>query len=318
MKPELKRVASRQGGVFSRDQAMNAGYSPEQIRERLAAGRWERLRRGQYTEHVELDALPPWERAVHHHRRLIHAAVNSMRAGSAVVSHYSALVLHGIPVWDVDLTEVQLTRTTTERCGRKAGVRHHQAELTPADVTEIEDVAVTSAARAVVETASTASLETAVVSADAAFRRPDVTSAELRRLLAVTECWPGGPSIRFAVAFANPLAESVGESLLRVLMHNEGLPQPVLQAVFHDDQGLIGRVDFYFPEYDTIVEFDGMIKYGAGSTESLIREKLREDRLRELGLQIVRIKWEDLQHPARTAMRIRKAFARARRTTIAS
>lgn len=316
MNPELKRIALGQGGVVSSRQARNAGYTRDQILERLADGRWERVRYGQYAERVDLSGLPPWDRQIVEHRQLVHAAVNSMRPGSAVVSHHSALVMHDVPVWHADLVEVQLTRTTG-RSGAKAGVRHHRGVLTQQDVTEVNGLLVTTIARALIESAARSSFEGAVVSADAALRRPQVTTEEVRRLLDGTEFWAGGPTIRSALAFADPLAESVGESRLRVLMHNEGLPSAVLQAEFSDDDGFIGRVDFYFPDHNTVVEFDGLLKYADGSRESLIREKLREDRLRALGLEVVRITWADLAHPARTAMRIRQAFDRARRSSLA-
>jgi hypothetical protein len=314
--PELKRIASRQGGVVSARQAATAGYTKEQVRERLADGRWERVRYGQYAETLDLSASAPWDRLVIRHRRLVHAAVRSMRPGSVVVSHHSALVMHGVPVRLADLAEVQLTRTSG-RTGVKAGVRHHRGQVSHPDVTRVDGLTVTSIARALVETASRSSFEAAVVSADAALRRPEVSDDDLRRLLEVTEYWPGGPTIRSALAFADPLAESVGESRLRVLMRNEGLPAPVLQAVFEDADGFIGRVDFYFPDYNTVVEFDGLMKYSDGSREALIREKAREDRLRALGLEIVRITWADLDRPAQTAMRIRQAFDRSRRTPLA-
>jgi hypothetical protein len=314
--PELKLVAARQGGVFSRAQAMAVGYTPEQIRERLTSGRWERIRHGQYAERADLSALDAWEQHIVRHRQAVHAAMNSMRRGSAVVSHHSALVLQGIPVWQVDLAEVQLTRTSG-RGEVKAGVRHHQGRLSPADTTRVDGLTTTTIARAVVESAARTSFEAAVVSADAALRRPEVSAEDFRRLLAVTECWPGSPAIRSVLAFADPLAESAGESRLRVLMRNEGLPPPVLQAAFNDDAGFVGRVDFYFPDHNTVVEFDGLMKYADGSREALIREKLREDRLRALGLEVVRITWADLLQPARTATHIRQAFDRARRTRLA-
>jgi hypothetical protein len=240
-----------------------------------------------------------------------------MQPGSVAVSHYSALVLHGVPAWGADLEEVQLTRLTG-RSRLKAGTRHHEGKLTTAELTQVDALTVTSIERALIENASRASFESAVVSADAALRRPDVSAEVVRRLLETTECWPGSPTIRSAIAFADPLSESVGESRARVLMRNEGLPRPVLQAVFSDSAGFIGRVDFYFPEEMTVVEFDGMVKYAAGSTTTLIDEKLREDRLRALGLEVVRLTWADLEHPARTAMLIRQAFARAHRARVAS
>lgn len=315
--PRLKTIAAGQGGVVSRAQAMSAGYTREQISRRLGDGRWERVRYGQYAERPDMRDLPAWERELLRHRRLVHAAVNSMCPGSAVVSHHSALVMHGVPVWQANLSEVQLTRTAGMRSGPKTGVRHHRSRLGASDVTVVAGLAVTALTRAVVEVAGSSSFEAAVVSADAAFRRSEVSADDLLRLREVTHNWPGGPGIRAVLDFADPQAESVGETRLRVLMHNEGLPVSVLQAEFADADGFVGRVDFYFPEHNTVVEFDGLAKYGEGTREALIREKLREDRLRALGLEIVRITWADLEHPARTAMRVRQAFARARRTPLA-
>lgn len=314
MNLKLKAVAGRQGGVFSRRQALQSGYTPDQIQDRLRDGRWERVRHGQYVERTDLNHLPPWERQLVVHRRLVYAAVNAMRPGTAIVSHHSALVVHDVPVWDVDLQEVQLTRSNSARSGSAAGVRHHHGQLPGDTVLEVDNLAVTSLARSLVETAARSSFEAAVVSADVVLRNGSVPDADLRRMVALTEFWPGGPTVRAALSFASPLAESVGESRLRVLIHQHGLPTPELQAVFHDADGFIGRVDFYFPEYRTIVEFDGMTKYADGSSVLLIQEKAREDRLRALGLQVIRLTWDDLAHPARTAMLIRRAFARYQET----
>ncbi|NIK54970.1 type IV toxin-antitoxin system AbiEi family antitoxin domain-containing protein [Kribbella shirazensis] len=317
MNPRLALVADGQGGVFSRNQALAAGYTPEQIQERLGDGRWERVRHGQYSERLDLGQLPPWERELQLHRRLVHAAMNSMHPGTAVVSHHSALILHGVPVWQADLTEVQLTRSSGWRSGAVAGVRHHRGQLTAADVGKVDGLPVTTVARALAETAGAGSFEAAVVSADAALRGGRLSDDEVRRVLEQTEYWPGGPNIRSALAFANPLAESVGESRFRVLMHQQGLPAPALQVTYEDADGVIGRVDFDFPGRDTVVEFDGLMKYADGGREALIQEKIREDRLRALGLQVVRATWHDLAHPRRAASGIWRAFDRARRTRLA-
>ena len=314
MNPKLKLVATDQAGVFSRQQASGSGYTPEQIRERLADGRWEKVRYGQYAEAVDLSGLAPWDRQLIRHRRSVHAVMNSMRPGSVVVSHQSALALHELTMWGVDLDEVHLNRLD-KRGGRfVAGVRHHRGKLTPADLTEVDGLAATTLPRALVELACTASFESTVVSADAALREHRVTTEETLRLLDAIEFWPGSATARSALAFGNPQCESVGESRLRVLMHNHGLPAPVLQSSFKDAGGFVGRVDFYFPEYQTVVEFDGLLKSTGGSAEVLVQEKLREDRLRALGVEVVRITWADLARPADVVARIRQAFARARRT----
>lgn len=312
--PKLKTVAELQGGVFSRQQATTCGYTPEQIRERLADGRWERVRYGQYSEAVDLTHLAPWDQQSVRHRRSIHAVVNSMRPGSVAVSHQSALVLHKLTTWGMNLDEVHLSRMDKTRGRSVAGVRHHRGKLTSADLAEIDGVVVTTLPRALVEAACTTSFEAAVVSADAALRERLVTKDDASRLLDVIEFWPGSATARAALSFASCLSESVGESRLRVLMNNHGLPKPLLQADFEDADGIFARVDFYFPEYRTVVEFDGLVKYGAGAPEVLVREKLREDRLRDLGVQVVRVTWADLARPAEVIARIRRAFHRARPT----
>ena len=313
VKPKLRLLAEKQGGVFARHQTLSCGYTPDEIQARLDSGRWERVRHGQYAVPLDLSRLQPWERQRIRHRRLVHAVVNSMRPGSVAVSHQSALVLHGAPIWGMDLDEVQLNRLDNRRGGPIAGVRHHRGLLTPADLTEVDGVTATTVARAVVETACSASFEAAVVSADAMWREYPASRSEIDRLLDVIECWPGSASAREALAFGDPRSESVGESRLRVLMYVQGLPTPVLQVVFEDADGFVARVDFYFPEFDTVVEFDGLLKYGDGTSETLIREKSREDRLRALGLQVVRVTWVDLDRPESTANRIRQAFHRSRR-----
>lgn len=311
MNAQLKLIAEAQGGVFSRTQALASGCTHDQIVRYLRDGRWERIRRGQYAEKVDLAALQPWERARWDHRQKVHAVMNSLRSGSVAVSHQSALLLHGLPIWGLDLNRVHISRLDGQSGGVVAGVQHHLGKLTDDDLAMVEGRMVTGVARAVAESACTTSFEVAVVSIDAALRAHGVSAADTDRLLELSRFWPGSATARAALCFGSRLSESVGESRLRVLLHEHGLPEPVLQAEFHDGDGLIGRVDFYFPAYDVVIEFDGLLKYGGGSPEVLIREKRREDRLRALGLTVVRTDWSDFDRPAHLAATIRQTLARA-------
>lgn len=297
----LKLIAQQQGGVFSRRQALASGCTHEQIVRSLRDGSWERVRRGQYAEALDLTVLPPWERARLLHLRQVHAVMNAMRPGSVAVSHQSAMVLHGLPIWGLDLGCVHVTRVDGRSGGVVAGVQHHLGVLTDADLTVVHGRLATSAARAVLESACTTSFEVAVVGVDSALRAGHLEEDEVRRLQSVMAFWPGSAAARTALRFGNGLSESVGESRLRVQMYEQGLPRPRLQTEFHDRLGLIGRVDFDFDGYETVVEFDGALKYGGGSPEVMIREKRREDRLRAIGLTVVRIDWSDLDRPAETA-----------------
>ena len=82
--------------------------------------------------------------------------------------------------------------------------------------------------------------------------------------------------------------------------------------VIRDQRGrFVGRVDFLFRAQRTIVEFDGLLKYGgADGRQALVEEKRREDTLRSLGYQVVRLTWRDLHDPALVARAIKDAFAR--------
>lgn len=312
MNPKLRVRAARSGGVFSRRDALECAYTPEEIRWRLRTGRWRRIRFGYYAEPPDLADLEPWERRVVEHRFAVHAAMRASRSGRTVVSHVSALVLHGIPVWDVDLGTVHLTRLDGVNGRMARGVHQHLGRIHEDDLVELDGLRMTSPARALVESAGLVSYESAVVSADAVLRRGLITRDVARRLLDETRFWPGGPRTRAALAFADGRSESVGESRLRVLFDRQALPRPQLQTTFHDHDGFfVARVDFFFAAQRVVVEFDGLTKYGAQAQEAVLAEKEREDRLRALGVAVVRVTWADLDHPEQVAARIRRALAAA-------
>ncbi|WP_256978973.1 MULTISPECIES: hypothetical protein [unclassified Rhodococcus (in: high G+C Gram-positive bacteria)] len=113
-------------------------------------------------------------------------------------------------------------------------------------------------------------------------------------------------------------SESIGESRARVLLHQLGY-SPQLQVQIVDDRGFVGRVDFDLPDLETVVEFDGKVKYGRyvpegkSAADVMWEEKRREDRIRATGRQVVRIAWSDLDHPELVDRMLRVAADRARR-----
>lgn len=300
---KLQRMVDERGGWFSRADALEAGYTLSEIRLRFHRRQWERLCRDAYVETAGWPAdESPWERTERMHGLLARAVIGRM-AGQAVISHQSATLLHGLPAWGLDHSQVHITKFPG-RARSDRSVRVHRAALRSDEVDEAIGLRVTSPARAIVETTCTSSYEVGVVLSDAALRAGLVTSEQLTAMARRLEHWPGSPAAQAATSFADGSSESVGESRLRVLMANEGLPAPRPQVEIRDQTGrLLGRVDFLLLDH-LIVEFDGALKYE--SSKTLVAEKWREDRIRELGYSFARVSWTDLDQPRQTATRLRR------------
>jgi hypothetical protein len=80
------------------------GYGYDEVRRLKERGELLWVRRGAYSKEPTTD-LSVEQR----HRRLISATVPLLHDG-AVISHVSAAVLHGLPVWPSAVSQVHLTR----------------------------------------------------------------------------------------------------------------------------------------------------------------------------------------------------------------
>lgn len=282
-----------------------AGHTYEHIRQLVRRGDLTPLRRGAYL------AGPEPEDARVRHRLLIRATLSEL-SPTAVLSHASAAVWHGLPTWRIPLRRVHVTRIRSSGGRRSARVHVHVASLPAAEVVLVDGVPVTSVARTVVDVARSRPFEEAVVVADGALAAGLTDREELAAVLHGLHRRRGLPSARLAVEFADARAESVGESRSRVAIMRAGLPVPTLQWEVRDRHGRqIGRPDFGWEEQLVAGEFDGRIKYGRlvrpgeSAGDVVYREKLREDRLRTVLRAVVRWTWNDLDEFAPTAARLR-------------
>ncbi|HEX6577951.1 MAG TPA: type IV toxin-antitoxin system AbiEi family antitoxin domain-containing protein [Jiangellaceae bacterium] len=313
----LTAVSAAQAGAVLRRQVLAAGISDDEISRRIRSGTWIAIRRGAYVERSAWRAMS----AAARHRAHVHAVVASL-TGPVVVSHTSAAVMLGLPTWGLDLSTVHVTRPPGVSTRTEAGVWHHSARLPDDQVIEIDGMAITHPARTVVDTARVTDFEPSVVVADAALRADLTTSGELLETVDHMRDWPGARNAGRVVEFADGRAESVGESRGRVCIDAGGLPQPDLQVVITDGpDGFTARVDYLFTGHRTIGEFNGRVKYGRSDAPGLDPgtavwlEKLREDRLRAMGFEVVRFIWVELSRPDLVASRFRQAFARAAQRT---
>lgn len=296
--------------LLLRPRLLADGWSDGELSRRRRSGELVSLRRGAY-----LDASDERLADAAATHRLLIASGGPLLAEESVVSHVSAAVMHGIPVWGLPLHRVHRTRSRRTGARRSDSAHLHAAPLDAAEIVEIGGRLVTAVARTVVDIARTATFEEAVAMADAALHHRMVDRPTLDAALVRAAGWRGIPQARRVIDFSDGRSESVGESRSRVAMARFGLPVPLLQWTVCPGGTPLGRVDFGWPELRTVGEFDGRVKYGKylrpgqDPGDAVFEEKQREDRLRDEGLRVVRWTWKDLNNFTTVATRLRRAFA---------
>lgn len=253
---------------------------------RIAADRGDlvRIAPGRF---VEADA---WRRATPGERHIARVkAIHDRTAERLVVSHASAAALHGLP-WPgefPDIVEVIDPGRSTAQTLR--GVRKR-----PGAGRQLRTATMVANGRLLTDVVSTCvdlslayPLRTSVPALDVALR-DGARKADLLGELETRPAVHGRHRARVAIELSDGDSGSPGESTARVALDEVGAPRPLLQRMFSDEQGFIGRVDFWFPEHGAVLEFDGRVKYSdpgmraAGQTAAdvVVAEKRREDRLR--------------------------------------
>lgn len=302
---------SDENGIILRRHLVALGIDDKVIRRAIDSGRIVRLRAGAYALAAVWDAAD----AIGRHR-LIAAAVRLVYDEDVALSHVSACLEYGAPTWGMDLSRVHLTSLEGRGERTAAGIVHHRGGCGVLDITRDGQGWITAPTRTALDTASHLPQEPAVVLLDWFLHEGLTTKDQLEISRASMHRWPDSLALRRSVQLADGSAESVGESRFRLMCRRYGLPAPFAQYEIHHPNGrLAGRVDFAWPEHRLIVEFDGREKYrrfrrpGESLEEAIMREKHREDLLRELtGWRVIRITWADLARPAETIARLRRAL----------
>jgi hypothetical protein len=134
---------------------------------------------------------------------LVRATVPRLAAGS-VVSHVSAAVMHGLPVWNVPMGRVHVTRHGAGGGRVTRGLHLHIAPLDRSEVSERDGIMVTSVARTVLDLARSVPFAQAVVVADGARFTNAVDRDALRSAQERSARWRCGPQALRAEAPVNP------------------------------------------------------------------------------------------------------------------
>ncbi len=292
-------------GRTTRELLADEGMTASALRAACEQGQLERVRRGHYAPKCEPDEVA-------RHRRLI-AATFPLLAEGSVLSHTSAAVLHKLPVRPDRLSRIWVTRPGDGH-GRHGPVVHlRRSSVADSDVDTIDGWLVTGLARTAIDLARELPFEWGVVGLDAALASGCDREA-LAEVLGRMGNWPGTRRANAATRFADGASGSPAESLSRVQMHQLGLPAPITQFRVVLNGVVVATTDFGWDEYGLVGECDGKVKYGEllrpGETpaDAVMREKRREERIRQAGYWIVRWGWYEACHPAELARVLRRGF----------
>lgn len=264
----------------------------------VASGRLHRVRRGVYLDPAEW----PHDLLAQH---LLRAHGEQVFQPDSVVSHRSAAGSWGIPVptedWSAEPVWITLPAGREFRSERSPRVIQSVAPLPSHQVTLARSgFRVTTPARTAADLARDLELPESLMVLDAGLRLicQDLVGEPRRRdfrnprLVAAAKvpvsdamARPRMAGALQALGFADPSRESAVESLSFGHMVLAGLPLPACQFPLETPLGTL-YPDFYWEERCLIGEVDGRIKYS--DPFAIVREKEREQVLRDFGYRIVR------------------------------
>lgn len=286
--------------VWTRERARREGVSVA----RLTVGEeFTRVVPGAYVETCWAEDLPT------------RCAAVLTRAPHGVLSHWTALQVHGLPgpVRRPDL--LHLTVGDGEWTPRWSGVTVHRTSTLRVFTTP-RGLRVTGVDRAWCDSAALAS---GVITAqdpadllavgDALLARRPAVAREIASLLGTRTGGRGVALARAVLAELDARAESAMESRLRWVLRDGGLPAPDVQHEVRDDRGgFVARVDLAYPQARLAVEYDGDHHRAPGQWG---RDLRRRERLEGLGWRVVVVTANDLlRHPQEVVARVHRALVR--------
>ena len=301
--------------VHRRSELLASGLTDVFISQQLTRGLLTRIRHGVYADTQALAAADHAGRHLAHLRAALIATTEP-----ALATGPSAALLHGMPISSRSLDDLHILRISDQDPRSLRRPSQHRLELPSTIITThrnaqldsvtIRGMPVVSRSVAAITSAHLASFSRRVALFDSVLWSPSVSAADLAELARAWKHLGGLDDILNALEHARRGAQSYLETLSRLALLREGLPEPQLQVPFHDRHGLIGIADMYWPYLNVVGEADGAIKYI--NQDAIVNEKRRENRLRAAGLGVVRWMMSDiLERPAEVADQVRREARRA-------
>ncbi|MEX2279760.1 MAG: type IV toxin-antitoxin system AbiEi family antitoxin domain-containing protein [Acidimicrobiia bacterium] len=272
-------LAVSQGGVITREQAVQLGFTPKQIKTRLRSGSWRLVKRSVYQLAKPRD------------RRDLMKTVLATWPG-AVVSHESAADVHGFPFVKAKGITVSHHSRTTHDFPQVQVRRNH--DLDDWHVTTVDGVRVTTVARTIVDLAADRSVRHIGAMLDRLVSDKMVDIFEVDAVLAATgrRGKPGTTTMRevLEARIGEDYSASELERRGRKIIRDAGLPMPIPEYPIPWTVGR--RFDDAYPELKVAIEWDSMRYHGQRAAFEADRIRGRDATLN--GWVILRFTWEDV------------------------
>src|SRR4051812_37792196 len=219
-------------GLISWREARAEGLSGDDVRHLVRRGIWMPVRRGWYAPADHWSALdqrrgrPLLElRAAHRGLRRPH-----------VISHSSAAHLRDLPILRPRDDLIHVTKYGAPRARVRDGIKHHQSRFRIEDVEWVDGLPVLGLARTALDIARESGFVAGVCAIDSA-RQRGVSTTDLWAQREAMWHWPNVTVADEAILFSDDGAESLGETLTRILLDEIGLGPIETQFELRDETG---------------------------------------------------------------------------------
>lgn len=287
----LNDLLANQYGLVHRGQALDLGLSDRQVARRVATGEWTHVARNVF----RLGGAPPsW-------RQDALAACLSAPEG-AVASWHTAAALAGLGEHPPPRPHVTVPYG---RSVRDSFAKVHRARLHPVDRTTVAQIPATSIQRTIVDCAAVLPPKRLQRLVDAAAHDHRVSVASIERAWERSQRAPGRHGEPNLLAALDPWRTPIrpgspAEARLRRLVVQWGFPEPELQVVVTDEDGVvIARIDLAWPRKRIGLEYDGRRWHGP---DRWAADELRHQRLEAAGWAILHADRDDLR-PGESSLR---------------
>jgi hypothetical protein len=174
----------------------------------------------------------------------------------AVIGGIPAAALHGAEIRRPGENVVDIVTARDDQV-RRPGIRSRAALLEPGDVVELFGLPVLAPVRVAFDLARLRGFVDAVVGVDAMTNRGGCSLEELAAYIDDHPGWRGVRQSRAVILEAEPLSESVMETLQRLALVRGGLPRPQAQVPVWDGSILVARLDNGYDEWRVGTDYDG-------------------------------------------------------------